>query len=586
MSAIDIKKPVYPGDRGTGNSITAEPARKANFFYQMLQGMNKDIPRDGLIILLSQFLLLAGLVLAGKDIILDPLLQIVLLFYASYAGWAMFEKERQEGAMEYMLSLPVSRTRLFFVKFIPRAVMVLTVLAFYLLLRHLFDFPIALDTLGFSLTYIVFFFVSLAFSLSIKSFITAFLLTALLSVGQGFLIKMLDRTLPDSDALLRANLAVLVFPLLFFAFFQVYDIKPLSYFNRKYAPPAFLLGILIVLFAFFTSGEIWHQYVLSKSGSTIRCKCGKSEILQLRGKKIKRFKYKGCVFPLYESAENNLLYAAKRETGKNGCQVKAVIAIDLKTGKEQQLVDIPEGWNLPGLFPGKIGKFVNGTYYLIMQSGERQLQMMMAISGKNVNQIPLSGDLSSLDIIELVHATPAAGQFFVITKDKMVFRVDESGAVEKLFHMEALAAWKDKLLVFDQSGMTLYKISGNAGLTPVYQQKGKIKKVLRHWGTHETRLVIFKKDREFFMLDLEKEEEPVRINLTFPPFYYLALGEKYILLHCLPQEIIISEIQKGNVIEKERWQPRVEFEYQQVYVSPYGIMVYNLKEYEVYPFKK
>jgi hypothetical protein len=586
MLAIEIKEPVHPGDRGTGNSMTPRDEGKVCFFFQMLQGMNKGVFRDGIIILLAQLFLMAGLVLAGKEVILDPLLQIVLLFYASYTGWAIFEKERQEGAVEYMLSLPVSRTRLFFVKFMPRAIMILIVLAFYLLLRHLFDFPFVLETLSFSLTYVVFFFVSLAFSLSIKSFITAFLLTALLSLGQGFFIKMLDRTLPDSEALLRANLTILVFPLLFFVLFQGYDIKPLSYFNRKYAPPALFLSILIALFAFFTTGETWNNHILNKSGSTIRFKCKKSEILQQQEKEIKRFKYKGCVFPLYEVEENFFLYAVKREPGRNGCPLSALIIIDLKSGKEKRLFDIPEGWDLVGLFPGKVGKLIDGTYYLVLQSRERQLQMIMAVTGKKVKQIPISGNLSNQYIVEFFHAARSSRQFFMLTKDSMVYRVDESGAAEELFYAEALAPWKDKLLVFDRSGMTLYKISGEAGLTPVYRQEGRIKKILRHWGTHETRLVIFKNGKEFFMLDLEKEEEPININLTFPPFYYLALGEKYILLHRQPQEIIISEIQKGKIIEKKRWQPRVEFEYEQIYVSPYGIMVYNEKEYEVYPFKK
>jgi hypothetical protein len=440
--------------------------------------------------------------------------------------------------------------------------------------------------MSFSITYIVFFLVSLAFSLSIKNFITVFLLTSLFSFGQAFCIKMLlDRTLPDSEVLLRANITILVFPILFFILFRFYDIKPLSYFNRKFAAPAFLLAILIAGAAYLTTGETWNNYILSKGGSMIRCKCIKTEIFTNQAEAVKRFKYEGCVFPLYEVEQKKILYAVRRKPDENGCRLSDLVAIDLKRGNERRLFDIPEGWSLAGLYPGKIGKFIDDTYYVILQSYERELQIIMAITGNNVKQIAISGNLLGQDIIEFFHVARSPRQFFVITKSSLVYRIAESGAAEELFYAEGLASWKDKLLVFDKSGMTLYKVS-ETGLVPIYREKGKIKKILRRSGTHETRLVIIKKDKGYFMMDLEKDEEPVKISLKFPPFFYLARGDKYLLLHHRSQEIIISEIIKGNVIEKKNWQPEIEFEYEQIDVSSYGILVFNEKEYEVYSFKK
>lgn len=584
MTAIEINESMTPAGSEGGRSKIDKYKGKVCFFFQLLQGVNKHLFRDGIIILLAQLALLAGLLIAEKEIILDPVLQIFLIFYASYTGWALFEKERQDGAVEYMLSLPVSRSRLFFIKFIPRAVVVIIVLAFYLLLQHLFDFPFILDKLSFSITYLVFFLVSIAFSLGIKSFITVFLLTSLLSLGQAFYIKILSPTLSDSEALLRANLTILVFPLLFFVIFQFYDIKPLSYFNRKFAPPAFIIAAIILAVIHFTAEGTWHIYTLTKSGSVIRNKCSKTDILKKQEGKLKRFKYKGCVFPLREIEEKNLLYAVRRTTQKNVCVLSSLVSVDLKTGRERQLFEVTQGWDVAGWFPGKIGKIVDETYYLILQSTQRQVQMILAINGEDVKQVPISGDLHGQYIEEFFHVVNSPRQFFLIDKSSMVYRVDESGVSERLFQAEALAAWKEKLLVFDSSGMTLYNCIED--LTPIYKKEGETVKVLRQSGTHETRLVILKIDKRYYMLDLEKENEPVQVKFDYPPFYYEVLEDKYILFHRLPQEIIISEIKNGKIIEREKWYPQIEFDYGQIYISSSGILVYNEKEYEVYEFKK
>jgi hypothetical protein len=88
------------------------------------------------------------------------------------------------------------------------------------------------------------------------------------------------------------------------------------------------------------------------------------------------------------------------------------------------------------------------------------------------------------------------------------------------------------------------------------------------------------------LLDLENENEPVKLDIKFPPFYYLVREGRYFLLHRNPQQIVISEVRDGKIINEEKWQPQIEFEYGQIWVSAYGVMVFNEQEYEVYPFKK
>ena len=81
----------------------------------------KRIFKEGIIIIL----ILAALAIYTLTTDKDPyfasiVFMLFLLIYASFTGWSVFDRERQEGAEEYLFSMPVSRTRLFFLKFTPR----------------------------------------------------------------------------------------------------------------------------------------------------------------------------------------------------------------------------------------------------------------------------------------------------------------------------------------------------------------------------------------------------------------------------------------------------------------------------------
>ena len=80
----------------------------------------KKIIKDSMVLVLLLLTLVIGLLFTDKDLYIAPALEIFLIFYASFAGWSMFERERQERAGEYLLSLPSSRLRLFLAKFFPR----------------------------------------------------------------------------------------------------------------------------------------------------------------------------------------------------------------------------------------------------------------------------------------------------------------------------------------------------------------------------------------------------------------------------------------------------------------------------------
>ena len=209
----------------------------------------KRILKEGIIIILILAALPVYILTSGKDPYFASIIFLLfLLIYASFTGWSMFDRERQEGAEEYLFSMPVSRARLFFLKFLPRLLIVLFVLGCFHLINTLFDFPSYYPVAEFSIFYISFFLISLSFSISIKNFIGALFMTAFMSIGLTYTIETLGKGVGDFSAVLIANLALLVFPITFFIVFQTLDLKPVKNFNLKFVPPLLIVITLVVGF--------------------------------------------------------------------------------------------------------------------------------------------------------------------------------------------------------------------------------------------------------------------------------------------------------------------------------------------------
>jgi ABC-type transport system involved in multi-copper enzyme maturation permease subunit len=219
----------------------------------MLATEAKRVGKDSAIIFVVLAALIAGIRFSDQDIYLAPALEIFLLLYAAFTGWSFFERERQENAVEYMLSLPLSRRRLLLLKFLPRLLSVTLVLLIYLRLHQAWQFPSFLSRADFSVLYAGFFLLAIAFSISFKNFVSAFFIVCLLSIGQVLLIKLLDSGRDTGQAILQANATTLLFPLFFFVLFQGYDIKPVSHFNKRFYPGLLLLTGLIAGYLFLTA---------------------------------------------------------------------------------------------------------------------------------------------------------------------------------------------------------------------------------------------------------------------------------------------------------------------------------------------
>src|SRR4030043_1153178 len=91
----------------------------------------KKIIKDGLALVFILVVLIVGMFVLDKEIYLAPALEIFLVLYVSFTGWSMFERERQEQAMEYALALPISRMKLFFLKLVVRMTAVFLMFILY-----------------------------------------------------------------------------------------------------------------------------------------------------------------------------------------------------------------------------------------------------------------------------------------------------------------------------------------------------------------------------------------------------------------------------------------------------------------------
>ena len=116
----------------------------------------KRVLKEGLIIFLIVAALFAAILNTDKDVYIAPAIELFLLLYASFSGWSVFNREREEGALEYMLSLPVSRPKLLLIKFAPRILLLGLVFVCYCCLGSAFSLPAILKITDFAVFYFTF----------------------------------------------------------------------------------------------------------------------------------------------------------------------------------------------------------------------------------------------------------------------------------------------------------------------------------------------------------------------------------------------------------------------------------------------
>ncbi len=544
----------------------------------------KRVIKESIIIVLVLVGLLVAILTTEQDAYLAPVFEIFLLLYASFTGWSVFDKERNEGAMEYLLSLPVSRIRLLLIKLMPRVVSVGLMLVFYMFLHNRFEFPSLLTVPDFSIFYITFFLVSLSLSLSLKSFIGAFFLTSLLSGGLTLLNQLLTIGKSDSVIYLQANVPLLIFPVLFFIMFHFYDVKPSFWFNIKFAGLGIGFCILIIGITYFSSGAKWCNYLLTDSGDIFRYSPGESQLINKEQKILRRFP--GHQVPLLQRGTS--LYVEK---SKGHTYPESINILNLETGESELLYQLAKGWRAVHYSIDNTGIIKGENYYVLLGNFEEKNYKIVEIAkGKSI-EIPVKGNFKFIEeknswyYASLVYVLTDPLQFIIIQYETL-YRVDETGKARELFKVDSLSRWKNRLLVFNENSFTVYEISGQGELNPIFTKNGDFKKVRRKFRVISSRKVLIRNRQQgkYFIFSLESlnfEE----ITMPYHPYFYLEKGDRFIIGWASVDEISVGEIKDGQpVIMKEWVTPIPVREIRVIRVYNPGVVVYNPEEYEAYWF--
>lgn len=538
--------------------------------------------KESLAIFLVLLGLLAAMLTTEKDIYLAPVIEIFLLLYASFTGWSLFDRERSEGAMEYLLSLPVSRMRLFFIKFAPRLLCILLMLLFYLIVHSRFEFPSYLSAGDFGIFYIGFFLVSLSLSLSLRNFISAFLLTSVLSGGLAFLNRFFDYTKTDTEVYLQANVPLLVLPVLFVVVFHFFDIKPVASFNLKFGIPAVLYTLLLAVTVYlFLSGN-WCQIMLMDDGRVFRSTHHKNQ-LSNDGVNFTEIgeRFDGHQIPVMQQGAS--LYLERWDNEKP----QQILRMDLDTGRYEVLAHLNEDTMVVGAYNRALHR-VGVNYYALLVNREKHIYQIMEISpeGTRVIHFPLSALNFNIKKAELVHVSgEAEDRRFFVTVESDLYRIGPMGRVETVASGKHLAAWNDRLMVFTTSGISLFRLTLSGPLELIFKKDGDLRKVRRRFGSVKLRNVLVRGNDQYYLFDQENPAlKPV--DMPYAPYYYLLRGDRFILVWARADEISVGEITGGKAVILETWETSLKKGRKIVRVFPSGVLVYNNKEHETFLFDR
>jgi hypothetical protein len=542
----------------------------------MLATEAKRVGKDSAILFAVLAALVAGIRFSDQDMYLAPALEIFLLLYAAFAGWSFFERERQENAGEYMLSLPISRSRLLLLKFLPRLLGVSLALTIYLHLHQAWQFPSFLSRADFSVLYAGFFLLAIAFSLSFRNFVSAFFIVCLLSIGQVLLIKLLDSGRDTGQAILQASASVLIFPLFFLVLFQRYDIKPVSYFNKRFFPGLLLLAGLIAGALFLTAPAGVKNLYLTPEGLILKNSCRLSEITVPQG--LRRFR--GCLIALRETPDGRTLYCLTREPRKDEpCAEMSLGALDLRTGDLKTLYAFEAGWFIAGGYPGEIGSSRGSTYSLFLQNPKLKKAMLLRIQDGRAQKIPVAGEFYDPNISYVLYLDGASPRFIIFSEPRL-YRLDMSGRTQELASSKSLSVWRDRILLFEPSGMNLYRAGDELSL--LLQRRGNVKKTMRRISGYESRSAVYHVNRDYFWLDLERQKES-RLEVKSAPYTYQQSGDTLHVVFATGSVFTIREIRPDRQSETV-WTPG--FQPSGIRISPFGLLVFRDQQYKVYPFTK
>lgn len=207
--------------------------------------------------LMLGFVLLLGLYVPVIELI-KAVLVITLFVFSGYSGIAMFQAEQKDKGFEYLLTLPVSKLKIFLSKLIPRVVVLAVLVGLAILFLDIGFKSIIIPLIFLQLGGV---FLSLAFNTFFLGFVAVLLLGFFYSLSFMFITNLFYRLKQFSfdpfsiipPTLLAALLLWIPLGLSFFLVFRGFDLKPYKYTVRPYffvALPLLLLQALIILLYF------------------------------------------------------------------------------------------------------------------------------------------------------------------------------------------------------------------------------------------------------------------------------------------------------------------------------------------------
>jgi hypothetical protein len=548
----------------------------------------KRLLRDLAIIVVLLLLLLLAMNHFGWKDVLAPTMQIFMLLFASYMGWSIFDRERQEGAMEYLFSLPVSRTRLFLMKLVPRLVVVLLLAGVFNLISAVQKLPFFLTDLQFSLFLISLFLSSLVFSISIKNFLIAFFLTTLGTAGLFQMIRFLDMTRGEVSLALQTFFSLLVFPILFFFLMQAYDMRPPLRFNLRLATSMIILSTLVVGITLLFTTMTWQNIYPVSGKITIQTTVAKS-LIKKGGKVTFRYNH-----PMrYLSEVKGEVYADIGIWQKQGSHL---VRLNPETGEYKSIFKSDKWSYHEAIFDRPVlGKQV---YFLLTHRHFHNYQTILEVSeGEKTRVIPIEDRTNFNHYCRLAGVCDNPLQLVLFRKpnpynngEKVVEvrLVNGKGKARMLFEAEAVATWNNRLLRFTKDNMELYQVGEE--VVPVPLKVTGLHKVTSGGplkGNFIQKFVMLHDGGKYFLFNMETLNLE-KLKIKAMPYYYFETSDGLRIIWVKGDEISVSSWEKGRLIVENIWYTKIDpiKKFRRVEVLPAGVVVWNQKQHEVFFFAK
>ncbi len=228
-----------------------------------------------------------------------PVVQAGLLFFSFFTGLTLFETERRQGGMEYLLSLPYTRHQLLGIKVLPRLAAAVLFFLVYLAVTSAVgsDFS-AFGSYSFPVLYFALFFLALSFSGSSSNFLVlasasfgasaAFVLLLFLAnvaavyakagyplFGKFFYMftAQIDGLYSPTMNMLSAFVLVVPFLLAFWFAFKGFDVKTSGAYNKTFFKRLlpFMVPAMLLCFLFAYKGiePPYKQYILTQDHNVL-----------------------------------------------------------------------------------------------------------------------------------------------------------------------------------------------------------------------------------------------------------------------------------------------------------------------------